>query len=208
MSNGKIKRVNNERSRLRGNGGSKTKTYRIGDAEKAFYVALVIFGVVFTGLMAHGAGFGSGIGARTARRAGTRTAAPMRRFRFENDGGSASGRRAVYTRAMWLQTKYDSRPYWPMPRLVAGAPVSRATADLAIEYLIPCESGGRPIDHLDSDGKVSYGILQFQDWEEWENISGIRGNPENSDDAIRMAEWGIEHGMIDHWGCAKVLRMM
>jgi Transglycosylase-like domain len=104
-----------------------------------------------------------------------------------------------------LQSHYDSRPYWHSDKLVPGVPTSQATADLAIEHLIPCESGGRTIDELDTNGKMSYGILQFQDWSEWERMSGITGDPNNSDDAIRMAEWGIEHGMIDHWGCARIL---
>ena len=108
---------------------------------------------------------------------------------------------------MQLAAKYDSRPYWHDEKLSPGAPVTRATADLAIEHLIPCESRGRMIDHLDTNGKMSYGILQFQDWSEWERLSGMTGNPDNADDAIRMAEWGIENGMIDHWGCASILHM-
>jgi hypothetical protein len=166
----------------------RAKGPRIGDLEKGFYIAVVSFAVVLTGLLAHGASY---------------SASETRVIVVEAPGGV--GRSPVYGRAMSLAAKYDSRPYWHNPKLAAGVPTSRATADLAIEHLIPCESGGRTIHHLDSNGKMSYGILQFQDWEEWERVSGIQGDPDNSDDAIRMAEWGIERGMIDHWGCARIL---
>lgn len=180
-----------------------TRNYRVGDAEKAFYVAIVTFALVFTGLLAHGAGLRADV--RASRVFAHHSRAMERTRNFEYDPGTLAERRAVYTRAIALTAQHDSRPYWPMPKLVAGEPVPRATADLAIEYLIPCESGGRAISHLDTDGKMSYGILQFQDWGEWERMSGITGDPQNADDSIRMAEWGIEHGMIDHWGCAKIL---
>jgi len=181
-------------------GAARPKSRAMGDFEKAFYIAIVTFAVVLSGLLAHGASGASGRrdSGIFARRVAT----------YERSSSAAGPRGPVYGHAMILAAKYDSRPYWPGAKLVVGQPVSRATADLAIEYLIPCESGGQLIDHLDSNGKMSYGILQFQDWDEWERMSGLTGNPENRDDAIRMAEWGIEHGMIDHWGCARILHMM
>jgi hypothetical protein len=184
----------------------RSRGYKAGDGEKAFYVAIVTFALVFTGLLAHGSGFRTDV--RASHVFAHRSRGIDRARNFEFDPGTLAERRAVYSRAMTLAAEHDSRPHWAMPRLVAGQPVPRATADLAIEYLIPCESGGRAINHLDTDGKMSYGILQFQDWDEWERMSGISGDPQNPDDAIRMAEWGIEHGMIDHWGCAKILRII
>ena len=162
----------------------------VSDLEKGFYIAVVSFAVVLTAMLAHGSTYST-----------STTERPM--TSLERSGGY--GRGPIYGRAMSLAARYDSRPYWHNAKLTAGEPTSRATADLAIEHLIPCESGGRTIHHLDSNGKMSYGILQFQDWNEWERVSGIDGDPDNSDDAIRMAEWGIEHGMIDHWGCARIL---
>lgn len=114
----------------------------------------------------------------------------------------------IYSRAMFLGRRYDSRPYWKYSKFTAGAPTNRATADLAIEHLIPCESMGKPINRVDTNGKMSYGILQFQDWDEWERVSGITGDPDNKTDAIRMAEWAIENGMINHWTCATTLKML
>jgi hypothetical protein len=113
----------------------------------------------------------------------------------------------VYARAMFLARRYDSRPYWNHPKLAVGVPTTRYTADLAIEHLIPCESMGKPLNRVDTNGKVSYGILQFQDWDEWERVSGITGSPDNRADSIRMAEWAIQNGMINHWTCAGILNI-
>lgn len=161
------------------------------DIEKCFYFGTLSFAIVLTAMLAHGAAF-----------------APLRStFSPEPVVPVGVPQSLIYRRAMTLGAQYDSRPYWTAPKLVPGGPVSQATADLAIEHLIPCESMGRPVNHLDTNWKISYGILQFQDWPEWERVSGIRGDPDDPGDAIRMAEWGIENGMIDHWGCASILHM-
>jgi hypothetical protein len=196
------------RSAALGRSGSpRSRGYSVGDGEKAFYVAVLTFAVVFTGLIAHGSAFYRR-DARFPSASERRATAVARHYDYVYTPRTISVRNRVFDHAMALNAKYDSRPYWRMEKLVVGAPVSPATADLAIEYLIPCESGGQPIEHLDSNGKMSYGILQFQDWDEWQRMSGITGDPENRDDAIRMAEWGIQHGMIDHWGCARILHIM
>jgi hypothetical protein len=113
----------------------------------------------------------------------------------------------IYARAMLLARRYDSRPFWNHPKLTVGVPTTRYTADLAIEHLIPCESMGQRLNRVDTNGKMSYGILQFQDWDEWERISGITGSPDNRADSIRMAEWAIQNGMINHWTCAGILKI-
>jgi hypothetical protein len=206
------KRRNNRstcrRSSALGRGESpRSKGYSIGDGEKALYVAILTFAVVFTGLIAHGSAF-SRRDAHFPSAAERHLTAAARDYDYSYTPSTIPVRNRVFDHAMALNSKYDSRPYWHLQKLAPGEPVSPATADLAIEYLIPCESGGQPIEHLDSNGKMSYGILQFQDWDEWQRMSGITGNPENRDDAIRMAEWGIQHGMIDHWGCARILHII
>jgi hypothetical protein len=60
------------------------------------------------------------------------------------------------------------------------------------------------VDEIDSNGKMSYGILQYQDWPNWETISGLSGSPDNTDDAITMAGWAIKDGMLKHWSCATI----
>lgn len=113
----------------------------------------------------------------------------------------------IYARAMLLARRYNSRPYWNHPKLAVGVPATLYTADLAIEHLIPCESMGQPLNRIDTNGKMSYGILQFQDWDEWERLSGITGSPDNRADSIRMAEWAIQNGMINRWTCAGILKI-
>lgn len=168
---------------------------RFSDGEKWLYIAVLSFAVAFTGMMAHGASF------TIPQWPAVSFGRPSPAAELPKSGDGA----AVYARAMVLKTRFDSRPYWHNSKLAIGAPTDKATADLAIEHLIPCESGGRTINRIDTNGKMSYGILQFQEWDEWERVSGMQGDPDNRDDAIRMAEWGIEHGMIDHWGCAAIL---
>lgn len=162
------------------------------DFEKGLYIAVISFAVALTALLAHGAAY-------------SRSYRSWSPTRLEHRARVGHSLNPIYGRSMLLNAKYDSRPYWRGSKLAIGAPTDRETADLAIEHLIPCESGARIVDRLDTNGKMSYGILQFQDWPEWERMSGISGDPDNPDDAIRMAEWGIEHGMIDHWACARIL---
>jgi hypothetical protein len=51
------------------------------------------------------------------------------------------------------------------------------------------------------NGKMSRGILQSQDafWSDMSAASGITGNPDNSEDAIRMAEYAVENGYLNRW---------
>jgi hypothetical protein len=80
-----------------------------------------------------------------------------------------------------------------------------------IERLIQCETGGRNISEVDSDGIVSDGILQFHrgpgdtlsssTWEDFSRESGLKGSPRNPVEAIRMADWAISHGLGPRWTC-------
>ncbi len=79
-----------------------------------------------------------------------------------------------------------------------------------IARLIACESGGKNIEIVDSNGLLSKGILQIQQptWDEWSAESGIIGNPMVPAQAIEMAEWAIAHGELHRWSCAKILGMV
>lgn len=70
-----------------------------------------------------------------------------------------------------------------------------------IERLIECESNGKNVAKLDSNGKYSYGILQiqFETWNRWSKESGITGEPMNKTDAVKMATWAIKNGKIKAW---------
>lgn len=84
-----------------------------------------------------------------------------------------------------------------------------------IEKLIQCESQGINITKPDSDGRYSFGILQFHagptntmqssTWELFSKASGITGSPMIPEDAIRLTDWAINHGLINHWSCYGIL---
>lgn len=114
----------------------------------------------------------------------------------------------VYQTAVTLFKQDGHHPLWSRARLLPGASTTPALADAIIPYLIACESGTESdpkiVDGIDSNGLVSRGILQFQDptWEDWSRASGMTGSPDNINDSITMAEWAIEHGLLDHWTCS------
>ncbi|HKF48337.1 MAG TPA: hypothetical protein VKB38_13325 [Terracidiphilus sp.] len=87
-----------------------------------------------------------------------------------------------------------------------------------IEKLIQCESQGVNISRPDSDGIFSDGVLQFHrgpldtmassTWASFSKASGISGSPINPSDAIRMADWAIDHDLLGHWTCAHILHLV
>jgi hypothetical protein len=108
--------------------------------------------------------------------------------------------------ALTLVKLFGTRPYWEGP-VVFPKSVPADEIDTIISHLIACESEGRDVDEIDSNGVMSYGILQYQDWPNWEKISGRSGSPDNTNDAINMARWAVAHGYLDHWSCSAILRI-
>lgn len=76
-----------------------------------------------------------------------------------------------------------------------------------LEKLIQCESQGRNISRVDSDGQMTWGILQFNTstWKEMERRFNFYGDPRNPPDAIHMADMMISSGLIGRWTCARSL---
>jgi hypothetical protein len=77
-----------------------------------------------------------------------------------------------------------------------------------IEKLIGCERQGVNISRPDSNGVISWGILQYNGtstWAEFSQKSGIVGTPVNPPDAIRMTDWAIDHGYLGRWTCSRIL---
>jgi len=77
-----------------------------------------------------------------------------------------------------------------------------------LERLIQCESQGRNISRTDSNGQMSWGILQFNGtstWNEMEQRFKFHGDPRNPPDAIHMADMMISRGLIGRWTCARSL---
>jgi hypothetical protein len=80
-----------------------------------------------------------------------------------------------------------------------------------IEKLIQCESSGVNIARPDSNGLMSWGILQFNGtstWAEAERQFGFYGYPMNPPDAIRMADLMISAGELGRWTCARILKLV
>ena len=76
--------------------------------------------------------------------------------------------------------------------------------------LIQCESQGLNISRTDSNGQMSWGILQFNGsstWNEMEQRFNFYGDPRNPPDAIHMADMMISSGLIGRWTCARSLRL-
>lgn len=79
----------------------------------------------------------------------------------------------------------------------------KTRTDILIEELIECESNGKNVAVIDSNGEYSYGILQFQGktWSWMSEESGITGSPMDEADAVRMAVWAVNRGYGSHWTC-------
>lgn len=70
--------------------------------------------------------------------------------------------------------------------------------------MIDCESDGiESVDIIDTNGKRSRGILQFQDstWAWFSEEAGVKGSPLKGTDAIRVADWALSKGYGRHWSC-------
>ena len=77
-----------------------------------------------------------------------------------------------------------------------------------VERLIQCESQGRNISRVDSNGQISQGILQFNGtstWNEMEHRFDFYGDPRNPYQAIHMADMMISNGFVGRWTCARSL---
>lgn len=77
-----------------------------------------------------------------------------------------------------------------------------------IEKLIQCESQGVNIARPDSNGLISWGILQFNGtstWAEMERRFNFYGSPLMPSDAIRLADLMISGGFLGRWTCARIL---
>jgi hypothetical protein len=79
-----------------------------------------------------------------------------------------------------------------------------------IEKLIQCESQGKNIARMDSNGLISYGILQFNGSATWASFApraGVSSGPMDPASAIRVADFMIDHGQLHRWTCASILHL-
>lgn len=75
-----------------------------------------------------------------------------------------------------------------------------------IDKLVDCESDYTAIKRIDRNGYYSYGILQYQSStaRDFSKRSGIKTDPMNPVEAIRLTEWAIDEKLGFHWSCWKI----
>jgi hypothetical protein len=63
------------------------------------------------------------------------------------------------------------------------------------------------VRHLDSNDAYSYGIGQIQSstWQDFEEQSGLSGDPMSPTSTVPMMFWAVENGKLCGWICAKIL---
>lgn len=117
---------------------------------------------------------------------------------------------SILIEAHELVNRYGNRPLWPLKSYRPGENVPDNLAPEAIAYLIACESQCVSVKHLDSNNAYSYGILQIQSstWADFEQQSGLSGDPMNPVDAVQMGLWAVEHGYLQRWSCAKLTGLL
>lgn len=123
---------------------------------------------------------------------------------------------AISVPALALTSNYTAPPHSGPLTLISGHswaytlpfPVHNKTT---IEKLIQCESRGVNIGRPDSNGLVSWGILQFNGtstWTEMERRFSFYGSPLAPADAIHMTDMMISAGLLGRWSCARILHML
>ena len=88
------------------------------------------------------------------------------------------------------------------PEPEPAKPVPSAYDDLA-DRIIECESNGRNVEIIDTNGEWSRGVAQFQDitWDWLSPLAGVEGSPLEPDKARAVLVWALEHGHGSHWAC-------
>lgn len=95
--------------------------------------------------------------------------------------------------AYWENVVYEAAWYWG------------ADGDLMVRVMY-CESGGDPSavsTRLNVNGTHDLGLFQINalTWQEWEQASGLSGDPMNGYDNAQMAAWAFANGLEWHWAC-------
>lgn len=88
--------------------------------------------------------------------------------------------------------------------------VASSTYPYILGKLISCESQYQNREEIDSNGKMSRGILQFQDgtWAEFAPQADVTGTAMMPDKAIQVAEFMIKHGFLGRWSCAHIQHLV
>jgi hypothetical protein len=103
----------------------------------------------------------------------------------------------------------------PRPKVYTQAQIDEMTANTLHPYilrtLIKCESQNTNVARMDSNGLMSYGILQFNGsstWATWARRSGVSSTPMNPTAAIKVADFMIANGQLHRWTCAYITGLL
>ncbi len=70
------------------------------------------------------------------------------------------------------------------------------------DEIIDCESSGRNIEIIDTNGKWSRGVAMFQDatWAWMSKAAGVEGSSMEPEKARKVLIWAVGEGLVDdHW---------
>jgi len=69
------------------------------------------------------------------------------------------------------------------------------------DNMIQCESGGRNIEIIDTNGKWSRGVAMFQDstWDWLSGLAGVTGSSMEPEKARAVLLWSLKNGYGEHW---------
>ena len=98
----------------------------------------------------------------------------------------------------------------PIPTHYSQAEIDQMTAGTVHPYilrtLIKCESQNTNVARIDSNGLMSYGILQFNGTSTWDTFAArvklSSDTPMNPVSAIKVADYMISIGQLHRWSCA------
>ena len=116
----------------------------------------------------------------------------------------------ILSRTSSLVAKYGIRPPYKGKTFSGGEKLTHEEAVEVLPYIIACESQGRNVSEIDSNHKMSRGLLQYQDitWKERQEQSGIEGKPTQALPAIAMSLWSLQNGFIGQWSCSRIEKII
>ena len=109
----------------------------------------------------------------------------------------------VHSGEKWPYSHWDKKP-------ITGNVSSSQSPDV-VARLIACESGGvNGGCGIDSNGKESCGILQYQDqtWDSFSKEAGITGSPNQINAAVSTTLYAVQNGYLNRWSCSKLIGMI
>lgn len=81
-------------------------------------------------------------------------------------------------------------------------PASPTPNESFADEIIDCESSGRNIEIIDTNGKWSRGVAMFQDatWAWMSKAAGVEGSSMEPEKARQVLIWAVGEGLVDdHW---------